>query len=72
VQNMEQISALGYFPNFDIEQAKRSESLFMDVTQAYVTTLALLFRESYWGMHFKNRDIVNSALRPQTQKRLNE
>jgi hypothetical protein len=70
-QNMEDISALGYFPNFDKDAAASFEKLFRKVTQAYVCVICLMFRSIYHGMHHTNKDVVSNALTPQVRKQLN-
>jgi hypothetical protein len=71
IQNMEHISALGYFPNFDEKGAANFNALFLRVTQVYASVLSLMFKDVFRRMHFKNRDVISTALTPEIRKRLN-
>jgi hypothetical protein len=62
VKNMEKISALGYFPNFNKHNAAAFERLFSQVSQCYVHVLCLMFKKEYFLMHHKNQDIVSLVM----------
>jgi hypothetical protein len=70
--NMEHISALGYFPHFDEKKAADFERLFGRVAVAYLSVLVLMFRETYFSMHFRNRDIVDEVLPVAMRRSLHE
>ncbi len=70
IQNMEHVSALGYFPNFDEQAASAFEKLFLRISQLYLSVVCLLFRETYLKMHYKNLDIVASVLPSDVKKRI--
>ncbi len=62
VDNMQHVSALGYFPGFDQTKAKEFEGLFSRTAQGYVNLLCLTFSQQYFEMHHKNRDIIAAVL----------
>ena len=72
IQQMSHISALGYFPNFSLQEAVKFEQMFLRVTRVYASTLCLMFRSNFERMHFKNRDIISPALTKEVRRRLHE
>jgi len=70
IQQMEHISAIGYFPHFDPNTAKEYEEIFFKVSQIFTSILCLMFKDCYLCMHYTNRDIVVNILDPAIIKTL--
>jgi len=56
--NMQNISALNYFPAFDVTKAETNSELFSKTCQQFLSILCLCFRNVFFDMHPENRDII--------------
>jgi hypothetical protein len=56
--HMQNISALNYFPAFDVRKAEINSRLFSNICQQFLSVLCFCFRDVFFGMHPENRDII--------------
>jgi hypothetical protein len=61
-ENMQKISALGYFPNINNTELSETTKTYNLITSSYIAILALLFRETFHKVHYKNKDIIQSSI----------
>lgn len=61
-ENMQKISALGYFPNIDSTELSETTKTYNLITSSYIAVLSLLFRETFHKIHYKNKDIIQSSI----------
>jgi hypothetical protein len=71
-QNMQRISALGYFPHFSNENAKSVATNLISISENFLSILCLMFPEVLYTMHFKNRDVIIPILDRNTRQILLE
>jgi hypothetical protein len=60
--NMQQISAMEYFPAFEAEKANQTSKYFIEVSKEMLSLLSLSFKDVYVKMHPGNLDIINPVL----------
>jgi hypothetical protein len=59
--NMENISALNYFPSFNSQKADAISIFILNLTPNYLILLCLKYNQQYHTFHYKNRIIINSS-----------
>ena len=61
-QNMQNISALGYFPYFSKDEAQNIVNRLVSISGTYLSILSLMFPSILYEMHYKNRDVIHHSL----------
>jgi len=56
--NMQNVSAIGYFPHFEITKAMEVKKKYVDTVSTMLIILCLMFNDVFHNMHYKNKDIV--------------
>ena len=64
IQQMEQTSALNYFPKFADDPSKKLESQFVKLTQYYSLISCLIYNECFHEMHPQNQGIIIRGIAP--------
>ncbi|WP_457923355.1 hypothetical protein [Pseudomonas aeruginosa] len=70
IENMQQVTALGYFPHIDKTKLAATSKAYVSITSKYVEILSLIFKDSSHEMHYKNKDIIQTCFTKPTNEKI--
>jgi hypothetical protein len=62
IVNMQQITAMKYFPTFELAEASRISDILMRLVQAYLTLLCVKYNAYFHKMHHRNKEIIIESI----------
>ena len=60
--NMQHITALKYFPTFDIDEANELSNLLMKLVSSYNSLLGIKFNSQFHRMHHRNKENITETI----------
>jgi len=60
--NMQQITALKYFPTFNSTEASRISEILMRLVSSFITLLCIKYNSHYHRMHHRNKEIIIESI----------
>lgn len=63
--NMANITALNYFPRFDLHEASQLANISVGLVSAYNTLLAIKFNSYFHKMHHRNKENIMGSIKKQ-------
>lgn len=58
INNMQQITALNYFPTFDMKKADNVSEFFIELVSLYCTLICIKYNNHFQRMHHRNKESI--------------